>query len=401
MTRAGFPPANARNSGGHAGRHAKDAAANLLQLLLSRAPEIGITRLGDITGLDRVNIPVMQAIRPLGLANAVTQGKGIDVQSAAISAILEAAEQFFAERIDRLAITYASAAHLDIAPSLFATHLLPDAPPSWHQEETAWVTARDLVSGENGWLPLELVHTAYTAPGLQTDGIFAGSTTGLGCGVTREDAIRHAILECLERDAIARAERRHGFFQRSRIDPATAGDTCLRNLMQKVEEAGLISAFWLAPSAAGLPVVWCQVMEDGRLPLMTPYPADGFAADFDPVSAARRALLEAAQSRLAAISGTRDDISRAAYPTYTDWELINAHRRLLAEGPMPLSFDLLREEGPKSCSDPLQGLVSHLGEKGMGPVLTADFDTDPLPEIAAVRVIVPQLLPLAEAREGE
>ncbi len=388
--------AGARFSESHTGRRSGEDLSEILNVLIARAPELGITRIGDITGLDRIGIPVVQAVRPLGLANAVTQGKGIDMQSAAVSAILEAAEQFFAERIDRLHVVTASAEKLGIPSKLFARHLLPDAPPSWHTCETAWVEARDLIAGESGWLPLELVHTAYVHPGLETDGIFSASTTGLACGFTKADATLHGLLECVERDAIARAERQHGFFQRFRIDPDTVDDAALAELMRMVREAGLIPAFWLAPASGNVPAVWCQVMETGRLPLLTPYPADGFAADIDLFSAARRALLEAAQSRLAAISGTRDDISRAAFPTYTDWASIDAHRKLLHEGPKPLSFADLQEASPTFGGDPLHGLVSRLREHSVNSILVVEFDTDPIPEIAAVRAIMPELSPLGE-----
>jgi hypothetical protein len=42
---------------------------------MPRLDVLGITRLGDLTGLDRIGIPVVQAVRPLELANSVTQGK--------------------------------------------------------------------------------------------------------------------------------------------------------------------------------------------------------------------------------------------------------------------------------------------------------------------------------------
>ncbi|MEH2460156.1 hypothetical protein [Nostoc sp.] len=37
----------------------------------------GITRIADITGLDCIDIPVAQAIRPNGKAFSASQGKGI------------------------------------------------------------------------------------------------------------------------------------------------------------------------------------------------------------------------------------------------------------------------------------------------------------------------------------
>jgi|HigsolmetaAR203D_1030402.scaffolds.fasta_scaffold00064_81 ribosomal protein S12 methylthiotransferase accessory factor len=367
-----------------------------LRLLLPRLSVLGITRIGDITGLDRIGIPVVQAVRPLGLANAVTQGKGRDRDAAAVSAIMEAAEQFFAERIDRLRPVRASAEKLGVAHELFARHVLPNAPANWPRIETAWTRATDLLTGGPAWLPLEMVHTAYVEPPVASDGLFFASTTGLAAAFSERAAVLHGLLECLERDAVARAHRVHGFFQRFRIDPGTAGDAELEELVERVRAAGLHCAFWSAPGMAGVPVVWCQVMEDGSLPLITPYPADGFAADPDPVSAARRALLEAAQSRLAAISGARDDITRASFPRHTDWGLIDGHRRLLAEGPKPMDFAALRERAPATEGDPLDRLLRHLSGAGISSVLCTPLDTRPCRGIAAVRVVVPELRPLTE-----
>ena len=53
-----------------------DAAA-LLRALQPKLAAVGITRLADVTGLDRVGLPVVLAVRPLGRSLAVSQGKGL------------------------------------------------------------------------------------------------------------------------------------------------------------------------------------------------------------------------------------------------------------------------------------------------------------------------------------
>ena len=356
--------------------------------------EMGITRLGDITGLDRIGIPVVQAVRPLGLANAVTQGKGSDLATAAISAVMESAEQFFAERVDRFRTVMASAEGLGAGVGHLVPHVMPHARQDWAGTETAWVRAVDDIAGGEAWLPLELVHTAYVEPGLPTDGLFFGSTTGLACAFCERDALLHAVLECVERDAIARAHRTHGFFQRYRIDMEHPVDDDLEEILEKVRSAGLCCAFWIAAAAAQIPALWCQLMENGSQPVLMPYPADGFAAHPDPAVAARQAVLEAAQSRLAAISGGRDDITRASYPGYTDWTLIEAHRRLLARGPRPVKWGSIEARTVPSGEDPYRHVLDLLEAASIDSVLAFRYDTAPFPDIAAVRVIVPQLSPL-------
>jgi YcaO-like protein with predicted kinase domain len=371
-------------------------SSDTLRRLMPWLDVLGITRLGDITGLDRIGIPVVQAVRPLGLADCVTQGKGRDLAGAAVCAIMEAAEQFFAERIACFQTMSASAEALGVSLEPLARHLRPDAPPDWAAVETAWVEATDLLAGRPGWLPFELVHTAYIEPAIPTDGLFSASTTGLACAFSERQATIHALQECVERDAIAKAHRTHGFFQRHRIDPVTTEDADLLELVDIVRDAGLFAALWKAPAAGHIEVVWCQVMEDGSRPLIMPYAADGFAADLNQASAARRALLEAVQSRLAAISGARDDITRASFPAHTDWEAIQAHRRLLANGPMPLAFDAHDGKVETSDCERLDQLLGRLASEGLSAVLRARIATEPCPEIAAVRVFVPDLQSLTE-----
>ena len=116
-------------------------------------------------------------MRPLGLANAVTQGKGSDLATAAISAVMEAAEQFFAERVDRFRTVMASAEGLGAGVghwSRMSCRTRGKTGPALKLPGFG----RLMISRAEKRLPLELVHTAYVEPGLPTDGLFFGSTTG-------------------------------------------------------------------------------------------------------------------------------------------------------------------------------------------------------------------------------
>lgn len=359
--------------------------------------DMGITRIGDITALDRIRIPVAQAVRPLGLSNAATQGKGMDPAGAAVSAIMEAAEQFFSERVDRLEPVTGTAERLAVPFERFRRHAFANLSDRWYLLETAWVKADDMIAGQPAWLPLELVHTAYTVPGLPTDGLFQASTTGLACAFSEPDALVHAMLECIERDAIARAQQIHGFFQRFRIGRIEKADGELELLLELARSAGMLCAFWSAPAAGSIPAIWCQIMEDGSQPLITPYPSDGFAADLDPLRAAKRALLEAAQSRLAAISGARDDLTRSSFPAHTDWGLIEAHRRLLADCRASIEIASLADRSATGGNDAIGQLIECLERAGITSLLKFRYDTTPCSEIVSVRIVVPELLPLSES----
>ena len=61
---------------------------------------LGITRVGDITGLDRIGVPVWFCCRPNSRGLAVSQGKGITSERARLSAIMEALEGAIAEQTE-------------------------------------------------------------------------------------------------------------------------------------------------------------------------------------------------------------------------------------------------------------------------------------------------------------
>ncbi len=77
--------------------------AETVARMRAHLPRMGITRAARVTGLDRIGIPVWVATRPNGMTLAVSQGKGIDDDAAAASAIMEAAEFFVAEQPARRA----------------------------------------------------------------------------------------------------------------------------------------------------------------------------------------------------------------------------------------------------------------------------------------------------------
>ena len=51
---------------------------------------LGITRIANVTGLDRLGIPVVMVCRPNSRSIAVSQGKGLDLDSAKASGLMEA-----------------------------------------------------------------------------------------------------------------------------------------------------------------------------------------------------------------------------------------------------------------------------------------------------------------------
>src|SRR5580700_11508074 len=84
------------------GTHRTTAPEETLARVRPYAARMGITRLGNITGLDRIGIPVAIAVRPNSRSASVSQGKGLDLPQAMASALMEACEGFHAEAIGPL-----------------------------------------------------------------------------------------------------------------------------------------------------------------------------------------------------------------------------------------------------------------------------------------------------------
>ena len=83
------------------GTHRSTYPAETWNYISSQLPKFGVTRVADITGLDRIGIPVALAIRPLSRSITVAAGKGVDLVAAKVSAAMEAIECAHAEAIDR------------------------------------------------------------------------------------------------------------------------------------------------------------------------------------------------------------------------------------------------------------------------------------------------------------
>jgi len=60
---------------------------------------MGITRIANLTGLDRIGLPTVMVTRPNARSVAVALGKGLSLEAARVSGVMEAIETWHAERI--------------------------------------------------------------------------------------------------------------------------------------------------------------------------------------------------------------------------------------------------------------------------------------------------------------
>src|SRR5688500_15077841 len=73
-----------------AGTHRVQSPAETLDLIRPYLTRAGVTRIADVTGLDRVGVPTTLAIRPNAPTMACSSGKGVTLDQAYVSGAMEA-----------------------------------------------------------------------------------------------------------------------------------------------------------------------------------------------------------------------------------------------------------------------------------------------------------------------
>ncbi len=365
----------------------------MVALARALAPRIGVTRVADVTGLDRIGIPVVMVVRPNARGAAVSQGKGCDLAASTASGLMEAVEAWHAEHLvlePRLASYETIAAE---APILDVTRLPPRRQSAWRPDLPMWwVEGRDLLGGGPVWVPHQLVHGDYRLPPPPGTSCFCASSNGLAAGSEPSEALLHALCEVIERDAVALwhaspAARRDA----ARIDLATVDDPAAAALLARLEAADMAVAVWDVTSDVGVPAFRAEIAERGaRLPWFHAAPFAGAGCHPSSGVALCRALTEAAQSRLTVIAGARDDLDDSSYG-HGQHHARNARLRAqLVRGPTPVAFRACLSMPETDLTGALHGVLRRLRAVGVSQVAAVDLSRSEF-DIAVVRVVVPGL----------
>jgi YcaO-like protein with predicted kinase domain len=374
----------------HAGTHRAAAPEDTLKRVLPLADRMGITRIGNLTGLDVLGIPVCMACRPNSRSLAVFQGKGFTLAAAKASALMEAAEAFHAETIDA-PLRFASCEEIRARATAIDPALLPRPRDSTADAHTRalWIEGRDLASGEPVWVPYELVSADYAWPQPPGSAGFVATTNGLGAGNHLLEAIAHGLYEAIERDSVtlwrlggapARAARR--------IDPASVEADAVQELIARFEAVGIHLALWDVTSDVEVATILCLALDDPD----TESGSDselGAGCHPDREVATLRAIMEAAQVRTTFIAGSRDDFEPSAFE--------GSRRRTRREVARAWSAgNATRDwrEIPTFSSEDIAGdlaeVLERLRNRGLDRVAWVDLAKPDL-DLPVARVIVPGL----------
>jgi len=294
-----------------------------------RSAAAAVTRLADITGLDRLGIPVYAAVVPKSDDPiSVYNGKGVRRIDAQTGAWMEAIERQTALRAE-LAVVKGSLRQLRRGrravadPATFNRRLRENY---GRDRPYLWTEAWDLIANEPVLAPAGAAGFGRKY-GNTSSPFWVSSSNGLASGNCLEEAICHALCELVERDAFTLAELRSQWIPRARreaalgaqaaaegwddpdvcprIDLSAAGDP-FPELLAGFARAGLFPVVRDITSDLGVPSAAACLAED-VLPGF-PQAHGGMGAHPNARVAIARALTELAQSRVVDIQGAREDI---------------------------------------------------------------------------------------------
>ena len=380
------------SGGGKAYRHGTHRSVTPEETLARVAPlfpKAGITRVANITGLDRVGIPVVAVCRPNSRSLSVSQGKGVTLAAAKASGVMEALELYHAENIG-LPLLWGTRRDLACGRALVDTsRLMPARRSPFHDDYAIlWIESRCLVGGDPVWVPFETVHTNACWPEPAGSGCFACTSNGLASGNHRLEAICHAIGEVVERDAVT-LWRRRGNTSATRLDLDTVDDPGCRALVQQFERAGLGVLVWNVTSDIGIAAFLCAAFERSLDPALAMFTSNGSGCHPDRCVALSRAITEAAQSRLTLIAGSRDDLEQSMYrePREAERLMASFQFELASRGGVP--FHSVPHRDHAGFDEDVAWQLARLRSAGFERVLCVDLGQDN--RIAVLRVIVPGL----------
>jgi YcaO-like protein with predicted kinase domain len=346
------------------------SAEDTLEAIQPWLEKAGVTRLADVTGMDRIGIPVYASIRPDSLSLAVDSGKGTTRAQAKCSAAMEALERWVGDEIEIHRATNSVPCKMECR---FPLNLGAMVLERYYD----CAVATDLVTGEKVTVPYFAVK--LYEPGVPlNERCWAATTNGLSAGSTREDAITSGIYEVIERDAVTiaiTASMRHEIPMR-RVNLDKICDTECMELVTLIRSCGARVFVYDCTSDLGIPAYACIIAEPERGCGLH----RGAGCHVNGHVAMARAICEAAQTRCILMAGARDDITTARYRRIISVTQDIAWAKLLSEEPFS------EEVVTHAKTTALDALLN----AGLHP-LVVEFPLGDNAPFSVVKVLVPTL----------
>jgi putative methanogenesis marker protein 1 len=346
----------------------------------------GVTRIAEITHLDRIGIPVYSAIRPGAAEGAVSiyAGKGATKSQAKASAMMEAFERYSAELQESDHDGMISGSFNDLEGSVNPQSLiLPGNISDPEKTDLDWIKALDAQNDEECLLPANAVYHPFQP--LRGKSIFKSNTNGLASGNVIEEAVFHGIMEVIERDAWSIFEAQKT--SKPEVSCENTENPLIQEVLSRFQEAGV--EVKLVDLTADVEITTMAAVSDDTVLKDPALLTLGVGTHLDPEVAVIRALTEVAQSRATQIHGTREDTTRAVFMRkagYQRMKRINKH--WFGESQEIIGLSEIKNRAKRSFKKDIETSLKLLRKCDFNEVLYVDLSRPEI-QIPVVRVIIP------------
>jgi thioglycine synthase len=408
-----------------------------LAAIIPICKDLGVTRISDITFMDRLYIPNYSATLP-GTDDVfwVYGGKGATKRQAKASALMESIERYFS-LFSTNPMTTINASYSHLSKSYKVLHpieVIEPVDPHYNEAyPTDYIIGFDILNNEEILVPAEIAYYRYTPRPPAVSVFECSHTNGLASGNVLEEAICHALCEVIERHAVSIAELCASCIPYNIIEKIVAqlksarliSSDAINSLGEKfVDDPTMFPEVNIAEVTAEFEPLGTLVRKfaDADIPLMIKditqgninIPtfvassvewithdyglfAKGYGTHPDTRIALIRAITEVSQTRAANIQGARDDLRRIQYKEGDEiykrkWPFMPSSSSSEGQNHED-NFKNFSEIGTnvnKDIFDDIKLILSILKEAGIRKVIYVNF-TNPDTEIPVVRVIVPGL----------
>ncbi|MBQ6512281.1 YcaO-related McrA-glycine thioamidation protein [Methanobrevibacter sp.] len=374
------------------GTHRVIAPSETIEINQEKLKTAGITRIADITDLDRVGLPIYTAIRPTAEKGAVSiyGGKGISKDHAKASAMMEGFERYSAERKDYDKTVTATLSEIEELGEYIDPKSL-NLPKEFEKKDIddlnlEWSKSKDIISGKEYYIPTNAIFHPYTHEN-NINSLFKSNTNGLASGNILEEAILHGMFEVIERDAWSIFELTHKNY--AQIDLDSIESEIINDAVDKFESEGIKIKLMDFTADIKIPTIAASaddtVTKDAGLLTL------GMGTHLDPEVAILRALTEVAQSRATQINGAREDTVRADFSREAGYERmkrINKYYFKQEEDQIKLSD--IENKSTSSITKDIEIVKNELIANDIKKILYVDL-TRPELDVSVVRVVIPEM----------
>ena len=374
------------------GTHRVIAPKKTVEINEDKLKTVGITRVADITDLDRIGMPVFTAIRPTAEDGAISiyGGKGISKDHAKASAMMEGFERYSAEKQESDDTIFATPNEIGEKGEYIEPKSL-NLPQKFEKADLGdtrfeWNLAHDIITGNDYYVLSNAVFHPYNHDS-DVESLFKSNTNGLASGNVLEEAILHGIFEVIERDAWSIFEMTHKNYSQINIDSIES--ELINEIIDKFESQGIKIKLMDFTADINIPTIAASaddtVTRDAGLLTL------GIGTHLDPEVAILRALTEVAQSRATQINGAREDTVRADFAREAGYERMKRiNKYYFRQEDEQINLSDIENKSTTSIDEDIDIVKEELIANDIKHVLYTDL-TRPEVDVSVVRVIIPKM----------